>query len=528
MNGDWNMSLSEENWQSLKFTNKDIESLFNHLLEIESPQTISELTKYLIEKKIEAEKKLAVQARKAEGIVYFPKDQYKKGQMLLFPHRNYQKGKVIEVRPGVNPDYPALEVLTVEFSPEEKISFASNLSEHALNNFQPSEDSESAFNVDWVVSHYAKSLSENLLLKIKENEDLTNIGGSFFPCSLLVDIGAGYLNLAEAVLEMAEGGPLTTQELIDQIELPADTNSKLTEFSMNYALQEDPRFDEVGPAGKTLWFLNRLEPEQVQNVPLTLKYVGQAVSLPDELKNYVNLAPEFCDELEPDNQCEPVEDVTIALTYPHWRAGTLPLTAKMQQLFPTAYETPRIKFTFKDGNSGDLFNGWVVRPSHYIFGLNGWYTAEGFIPGSQIHISKGENPGEVLIRADKKHNSKEWLRTFLVGADGNFVFALLKQMVTCSYDERMAIVIPDGKAVDAIWEKYSKTKPPLEKMLVIMMRELAKLNPQGHVHAQELYAALNIVKRCPPSPIIEMLFTRPWAIHMGDLYFRLDETKIQG
>jgi hypothetical protein len=522
------MSLSAEIWQSLKFTNKDIESLYNHLLEIEYPQTISELTKYLIEKKIELEKKLAAQAIKAEGTVYFPKDQYKKDQTVLFPHRNYQKGKVIEVRPGINPDYPSLEVITVEFSPEEKISFASNLPEHALNNFQSPLETDSAYDADWVDGNYLKLLSEKLVLKIKENEDLISIGGRFFPCSLLVDIGALYLNLAEAVLEMAEGGPLSTQDLIKQIELPADTNSKLTEFSMNYALQEDPRFDEVGPAGKTLWFLKRMEPEQVQNVPITLKYVGQPVELPDDLKEYANLAPEFCDELEPGEQCEPVDEVTIALTYPHWRAGTLPLTTKMQKLFPTAYETPRVQFTFKDDNSGDLFNGWVVRPSHYIFGLNDWYTAQGFIPGSQLHISRGSNPGEVLIRADKKHNSKEWLRTFLVGTDGNFVFALLKQVVTCSYDERMAIVIPDGNAVDAIWEKYTKTKPQLEKMLIIMMRELAKLNPQGHVHAQELYAALNVVKRCPPSPIIELLFTRPWAIHMGDLYFRLDESKVQG
>jgi hypothetical protein len=522
------MSLSEEIWQNLQFTNKEIESLYNHLLEIEFPQTISELTKYLIERKIETEKKLAAQARKAEGTLYFPKDQYKKGQEILFPHRDYQKGKVVEVRPGINPDFPAFEVITVEFAADNRVDFASNLADHELNHFQPREDSDSAYNLEWVLSKFGKTLSAKLFALVKGNEELISIGGSYFPRALLVDIGVGYMNLAEAVLEMAEGGPLDTNELIKQIELPMDTNSKLTEFSMNYSLQEDTRFDEVGPAGKTMWFLNRLEPEQVQNVPMTLIFTGQTVILPDDLKDYVNLGPEFCDELEPGEQCQPVDDMTISLTYPHWRAGTLPLTTKLQSLFPTAYETPRIKFSFKDGNSGALFNGWVVRPSHYIFGLNDWYTAEGFIPGSQVHISRGDRPGEVVIRADKKHNSKEWIRTFLVGADGNYVFALLKQVVTCSFDERMAIVIPDRAAVDGIWEKYTKTKPSLEKIMQIMMRELAKLNPQGHVHAQELYAALNVVKRCPPSPLIEILFTRPWAVPMGDLYFRLDESKIQG
>ena len=520
------MSLSEETWQSLKFSNKDIDSLYNHLLEIETPQTISELTKYLVQMKIEAEKKLAVQSRKAEGSLYFPKNKYKPGQDILFPSRGYQKGQVRAVRSGNNPDYPDLEVITVAFSDTETIEFASNVAEHALNDFTPQEDTDTAYNLDWVLSHNGKQLADKLKALVKNSEELINIGGSYFPRSLLVDINAGYLNLAEAVLEMADGGPLPTAEVIKQIELPTDVNTKLTEFSMNYALQEDSRFDEVGPAGQTLWFLNRLEPDQVQHTPITLQYTGQTVILADDLKSYADLGPEFCDELEPGYQCESVDDITVSLSYPHWRAGTLPLTERLQQLFPTAYETPRVQFNFKDGNTGNIFNGWVVRPSHYIYGLSEWYASEGFIPGSEIHITRSEQPGEVIIRADKKHNSKEWIRTFLVGADGNYVFALLKQVVTCSFDDRMAVVIPDIKAVDAIWEKYAKTKPQLEKLVPIMMRELAKLNPQGHVHVQELYAALNIVKRCPPSPIVNILFNSPWAIHMGDLYFRLDESKL--
>jgi hypothetical protein len=520
------MSLSDDIWQTLKFSDQDIESLFNHLLEFESPQTLSELTEFLVRKKIEQEKKKATQSLKAEGTLYFPKEQYKKNQELLFPQRDFQKGKVISIRAGVSPDYPELQVITVAFSENEQVEFASNLSDHLLNTYTPKEETEQAYQPDYVLKKYGQLLTTKLADLVSTNEDLISIGGSYFPRSLLVDIGVGYLNLAEAVLEIADGGPLATPDLIQQIELPTDTNSKLTEFSMNYALQEDPRFDEVGPAGETLWFLNRLEPEQVRNIPITLQYAGEPVALSEEIEKHVDFGPEFCDELEPGYQCDALDDVTISLTYPHWRAGTLPLTGKLQKLFPTAYETPRIKFTFCGGNSGETFNGWVVRPSHYISGLNDWYTAQGFIPGSQIHISRSEVPGEVIISADKKHNSKEWIRTFLVGADGNYVFALLKQVVTCSFDERMAIAIPDVTAIDAIWEKYAKTKPQLEKIMQIMMRELAKLNPQGHVHAQELYAAVNIVKRCPPSPIIHILFNSPWAIHMGDLYFRLDDSNL--
>jgi len=42
-----------------------------------------------------------------------------------------------------------------------------------------------------------------------------------------------------------------------------------------------------------------------------------------------------------------------------------------------------------------------------------------------------------------------------------------------------------------------------------MVRELSKLNPQGHVHAIELYAAINVIRRCPPGPILAILASRP-------------------
>ncbi len=59
--------------------------------------------------------------------------------------------------------------------------------------------------------------------------------------------------------------------------------------------------------------------------------------------------------------------------------------------------------------------------------------------------------------------------------------------------------------------------------MVTTMRELAKLNPQGHVHGVELYAALNCIKRSPPGPVFSMLKTNPEFIAVGDLYFRLSE-----
>ena len=62
-------------------------------------------------------------------------------------------------------------------------------------------------------------------------------------------------------------------------------------------------------------------------------------------------------------------------------------------------------------------------------------------------------------------------------------------------------------------------------MIVNIIKELAKLNPQSHVHASELYAAVNVIRRLPPGPILALLASRPWFIHVGDQHYRLNDAE---
>src|SRR3972149_2197441 len=55
------------------------------------------------------------------------------------------------------------------------------------------------------------------------------------------------------------------------------------------------------------------------------------------------------------------------------------------------------------------------------------------------------------------------------------------------------------------------------------MHELAKVNPQNHVHAVELYSAMNLILRCPPAPLFALLASRPQFQHVGHLHFRVVE-----
>jgi hypothetical protein len=316
---------------------------------------------------------------------------------------------------------------------------------------------------------------------------------------------------------------LPTQSLIEQIDLPTDVNAELREFSLNYALQADSRFDEVGPTGAVLWFLHRLEPEAVQHSPLYLRCPEMNYDRSTLSTAMQTLERQLDDELSNINdEASMRNEAVVILTYPHWRSGTLPLTPRVGKYFPTAFEAPRIQFSFVDAESDAKFPGWVVRPDRYVYGLHDWYISQGLIPGSLLHIKPGKNPGEVQIFAQKRRAGREWIRSVLVGADGGIVFAILKQMVSAVYDERMAIMIADVEALDQVWDNGSLLRIPIEQVVLKMMRELSKLNPQGHVHAQELYAAVNVVRRCPPGPIFNALSSQPSITLVGDLYFRLE------
>ncbi len=522
------ISLRKDYWQHFEVTDQDLDFLYSYLLEVEKPQTSEQLLRALVAERIRLEKEAMQKQQQAGGTIYYPKDHYKVGQAVQFPSLNWQTGKVASVRPGNNPELAPFEVIDVELKNGEKHQFAAGFENHKLNEPVTLNENDPLLDIEYVLEQYGRDLSRLLSEALESSPGLVRIAWMWFPRALLVDINAGHLNLAEAVLDMMGGGPLPTPALMEQIDLPQDVDANLNEFSLNLALQEDKRFDEVGAAGEVIWFLNRLEPEPVRETPLFLRYSAAPKAYSEETRKMLQeFGGQVIDELEPDlNPFEdkPVEEVTLSLIYPHWRAGTLPLAGNLIHLFPTAYESPRIQFTFVDGNTAEKIPGWVVRPYRFIYGLADWYASQGLIPGSLIHVRQGKNPGEVIIRADRKRPTREWLRTAIIGSDGGVVFSMLKHNISTTVDERMAIVTTDVETLDKVWERNSKQRQPLQQVVRQTMAEMAKLSPQSHVHAEELYAGVNILRRCPPGSILNLLLESSWANHLGNLYFRLDES----
>lgn len=520
------IELSESYWTTLEITQQDIEYLYSYLLEKEIPLPSDKLSEALIKQRIKSEKEKLQERQRENGEIYLPKLQYEIGQKVQFPAINWVNGVVSDVRDGNNPELAEFSVMTVDMENGQQRQFATNLDAHKLNEATATTENTSEENTQEIIDKFGSKITARLEEKLDENKDLVRIGANWFPKSLLIEFNVGHLNLAEAVLDMHQGGPLAVDTLLKEIDVETDDPQELVRFSLNYALQEDPRFDEVGPSGIVQWFLNRLEPEYVRERPIQLtpspvdydrsvmtkEMIRAEQQLDDEL-----IAP--IDEYEPKSQ---LKEASIILNYPHWRIGSIPLTPISRQFFPTAIDTPRVKFKLIDP-SGEEISAWVVRPYSYVYGLREYYEENELMPGSILTIKPGKQLGEVIIQPKKKRTNREWIRTLLIGADGGVVFAMLKQTITADFNERMAIAVPSTEVLDELWEKRAKNPHPLKKVMVATMRELAKLNPQGHVHSVELYAAINCIQRFQPGAIFSVLASDPDFTAVGDLYFRLSD-----
>ncbi|MBI3739780.1 MAG: hypothetical protein HY258_12095 [Chloroflexi bacterium] len=515
------VSLPADYWTNIQITKQDVESLHTHLFEVETPLTAHDLATVFVAARIKTEREARAKQRQGTGKTFLPKEKYMEGDELVFPALDWKKGKVTASRPGVNPEAGAFDVVTVAMEDGIQRMFASALANHVLNEQPTASSAEDDLSPEVILHENGSEIERKLEAAFSQDDGLVKIAGRWFPRGLLVDVNQGHLNLAEAVLDMAQGEPQPTSALLKDVELPAGVNPKLAEFSLNFALQDDERFDEVGPAGQVLWCLRRLEPDGVREAPIFLQYSKIDHDRSVLTEGMLKLEAQLDDELSESSgfDSKDTKEITISLLYPHLRAGTLPLSPRARGLFPTAYESPRVRFTLVDARSGIKMPGWVVRQHGYVFGLREWYKSHQLMPGSLVSVKRGAKPGEVIVEAKTQRAAKDWIRTLIVGADGGLVFAMLKQSITAEFNDRMAIYVPDFKALDPLWEK----KRPFDDLVASVMREITKVNPQGHVHAQELYAAVNLVRRVPPAPLFVLLSSQPRFVHVGDLHYRLEE-----
>ena len=503
-------------------TPDDLQYLGTLLVEDELPRSAEGLGRALVLYRCQQEETLIERAM-SQGTPYQPKRSYQEGEQVVFPALGYRVGEVTGIRPGHNPEYGEFQIIQVEFELGKKWEFASELTaDHPLNREPQAVASEDAdlLSSEELVELYGAQVGEKLEKSLESEPDFTRLADKWFPKDLLVEVHIGHLNLVEAVLDMLGGGPLPTQDLLGDLELSEEITPQLRIFSLNYALQEDERFDEVGPAGEVLWFLRRLEPEAVQSVPFYLRYEPPEYDPALLTSEMLTLEQQLDDEwsnLEATD--EATGPVTVVLTYPHWKSGTLQLSKQLARVFPTG-RTHRIRFTFVDRDTGEEMPGWVVRENRYVYGLEEWYKKHNLLVGTYIELERGEKPGTVVIRPGDRRPRREWIRIALP-VEGRLTFEMRKQRIACDYDELMVMAEDDSQAMKKVWADVYEQRLALSRLVVDIFPELAKLSPQGTVHAATLYSAINVVMRTPPGPLLAELVANERYAPVGDNYWVL-------
>lgn len=521
------LKLQTENdqyWtEKFRVSSEDIEHIYSIFLETETPLTSQELALEVI--RFRVDKELQKLRRLVEiGEIFQPKNSYQIGQKLVFPAFDYSVGEIVSERPSSSPDYGDFTVIQVSFESGQSREFASSLKTPHQLNFEEGDMLEvraDQMNIEAVYKEYGDDIIYLLEQQLRSDKDVVYFAGRWFLRSLLADVGIAHLHLAEAVLVMHEGGPLDTPSILKEIDLAKEVNSRLQAFSLDHALFHDSRFDEVGPAGKVLWFLREMEPPEITAVPERLRYNPIEYDRRNITQELQALEHDIDDELSNFRSPSHLADsVTFSLNFPHRRIGTLPLNSHLRHLFPTAYEAPHVLMTLVDGQTGEEMNGWVARQDQYVYGLADFYRRHKLPVGAYITVTRTDDPSRVIVDFSSHKPHTEWI--CLAVPDGNrLVFENHKRSIGAEYDDLLALGADDLKAVDALWIPTERAAHRLPDLMKELMSSLARLAPQHTVHAKTLYSAVNVVLRCPPGPIFATLVARSEFEHVGGPYWRL-------
>ena len=510
---------STEQWETgFSLSDTDLEQIYNHFLETEKPQTVAELAGLVIRSRVRAQ--TAELRRLISGsTVYQPRRGYTVGEEVIFPALKLAKGKVTEVRPGYNPEYGDFNVISVNIKGKAREFVADYGPAHALNDSDSGVLTEQmAGDAEAIQDAHGAAVAQRIGASLARRDDFVNIGEEWFVKSLMVDVNIGHLHLTEAILDMSEGGPLATDEILPQLELDRGIDTQVQAFSLNYHLACDGRFDDVAPVGPASWFLRRMEPDSVQTTPDRLVYqpIGYDRSL--LAPQQVALEAELDDEWSDLPPAAPADPIVLALSYPHRWAGTLPINSRTRALFDSG-RSPRRRIVFIDDETNEAIPGWVVAEGRYVYGLANWYKENAIPVGGFLHLRPGEEPGTVLLGYERRRAQRELVPLAAV-KDNKLQFELARRSIPCGYDDLLIVGTDVVTAVDAHAKRASSMQMSVGALLSELFPSLAALTPQNTVHAKTLYSAINMLRRVPPGPIFAELMRNPAFKAVGDHYWQ--------
>lgn len=504
-------------WHSFKLTDSDIEQIYNSFLEKERPQTTTELVRTVVESRVREQ---ATELRRllADRTVYQPQKSFAVGEELVFPALKLAQGKVTGIRPGFNPEYGAFNVIAVDIKGKAR-EFASDLkAQHALNESDGAALAEALLDdSDEIVARYGPAVAGKIAESLSTRDDFVRMGMQWFVKSLMAEVNIGHLHLAEAILEVEGGGPLSTEAIMEQLDLDPSVDASVQAFSLNHALLNDERFDEVSPTESVAWFLRRLEPEAIQKTPERLEYQPVAYDRALLTPQLIQLEQELDDEWSDLPTAATAAPTVFTLSYAHRWAGTIPLNSRTRPLFPPG-RSPRQRFLLIDDTTDQEIVVWATQEGRYVAGLADWYKENSIPIGGFLHLQPGPEPGVVTLGYDRRRSQREWVRLATV-KDNRLTFELSRRSIPCGYDDLLIVGTDVIAAIDAHWRRATAARRSLASLLAEIFPSLAGLSPQNTVHAKTLYSAVNMLRRVPPGPVFAELVRQPAFKTVGDLYW---------
>ncbi|MEZ4868949.1 MAG: hypothetical protein R3C14_46945 [Caldilineaceae bacterium] len=508
-------------------TSEDTDFLYNLLLDTQSPQTLAQLSTALIEEYLRREE-AKIRAELAKGVMYLPKEQYEVGQQVVFPALDFVVGEVVSLRPGHNPEFGNFDVIKVQLTGSQR-EFAANLTRHRLNQANDSNplDQSSLLSAAEIYSLYQEEINDSILYALEEGERshaFVEVDGAWLLSDMLTEVHEGYLNIAEAMIEV-QGKPLKTTQLLSEIELGNHLSPVMRSISLDHALSQDARFDRVVLNGDSLWYLRRLEPAAVLSTPALLKYTpiqyNRALLSVELLQTEWELDDEWGESGLSSEIPRIVPSITITLTYPHWRYGTLPLNGRTVNFLPTG-QRGKSMVTLVDGRWGTRYTGWVMHEDRYVYGLAKWIEDHALPVGAYISLERTNNSSEIIVDYRTRRAKREWARIATADLDHQALrFEMNKIQVACEYDEYMIVAEEAREPIDQLRQQLQDNGIPLTQIVEQIVLELIKLNPQGTVHAKSVYSAVNMLRRCPPGPIFYTLISNRKFRDVGGGFFAL-------
>lgn len=513
-------------WEnSFQVTAADIEQLYHYFLDNPEPHATRVLVETIMGNRVTAEMN-KIKRQLAGRQIYQPKNTYGVGETLVFPNQAFMLGDVVDSRAGFNPEVGDFTVITVETEGRRReyatgiaVFHEANVGDGGIEQFL------SFLSAEDVYTRHGHIVEERLIDSLQAHEDFIYLGGRWFLRSMLVEINIGHLHLAEAVLDMLGGGPTTTDEILPHLDLDQSASADVRAFSLNAAMLRDERFDEVAPRGQVAWFLRRMEPEVVREMPERLAYTPEAYDASLLTTAMLQQERELADEWSDYTLTFPPTSVRFSLIYPHRQHGTLPLNAQLRLMLPLG-RSPRQLFTAQDVETGQEMNLWAVKESRCLVGLKDWYEEHGVPVGGYITVKASDDPNVILIDCHRRRSQREDVRLATVN-DLTLRFELARRRIACNYDDLMIVGTDYPAAIDGLWRQLQERDKSLVGVLAMLLPELALLSPQGAVHIKTLYSAVNMIYRIPPAPLMATLVTHPAFTPVGDQYWIFDSSRWQ-